>query len=143
MIRNTTRALLAVVCLGTLLSGCAHETATTTIRQDGGWTRKSVLSMAESDGAKGAKKMTLEDVFTPPSGQGWKIERKTTGDQPKQDVLTAVKEVRAGESISGDLTVKGGGEEGTAAGACCEPCDRPLQPVRASGSTPRRFTGRA
>jgi hypothetical protein len=70
--------------------------------------------MAEGDEAKGAKKMVLEDVFTLPAGQGWKIERKATGEQPKQDVLTAVKEIRAGDSISGDLTVKAGAKKGQA-----------------------------
>jgi len=113
----TGRGLLSIGCLCALLAGCAHETATTTIRSDGGWTRKSVLSMAQGDsGAPGktAKTMKLEDIFVPPSGQGWKIERKLSGEQPKQDVLTAVKEVHAGESISGDLTVKAGAKKGQA-----------------------------
>ena len=108
--------ILALVCaIGTLLAGCARETATTTVHANGSWTRKAVYTISESDGAKGpnaAKQLGLRDLFTPPAGQGWKVVQSKTGDKPPQLVVTAVKEVGPAETISGDLTVKSGAAKG-------------------------------
>lgn len=102
-----TAALLCAFC--TLLAGCAHETATTTVRPNGSWTRKAVYTISEADktmGLKPAKQLVLRDIFTPPAGQGWKVVQTKTGDKPPQIVVTAVKEVGLAETITGDLTVK-------------------------------------
>ena len=107
-------ALLVALLLIALLTGCAHETTTTTVHSNGSWTRKSVYSLAESEAGKGTKKLNLKDVFTPPAAPGWKVEQKITGDDPKQTVITAVKEVGPGETVTGDLTVKSPGKKGQA-----------------------------
>lgn len=99
---------LLLCALGVLLAGCAHETATTTVRSDGSWTRKAIYTIAKSDekGPGAPKQLNLRDLFTPPEGKGWKVVQSKTGDKPPQITLTAVKEVALAETITGDLTVK-------------------------------------
>jgi hypothetical protein len=99
--------------LAAALAGCAHETATTTVRANGGWTRKAVFTIAQSDNDKATKKLALRDVFTPPSGAGWKVEQKTTGEKPPQITVTAIKQALPGETITGDLTVKSAAAKGS------------------------------
>jgi hypothetical protein len=102
------------LAIGALLTGCAHETTTTTVHANGSWTRKSVFSIAEGDEAKGGKKLALKDVFVIPSGPGWKVEQKKSDSEPKLAVVTATKEVAAAESIVGDMTVKSAPKTGQA-----------------------------
>ena len=84
----------ALLGLGALLTGCAHETATTTIHANGSWTRRSVYTIAEADGVakpkKAKKNIDIAEVFAPPSGSGWKVERKVDGEM-KQLTITAQK----------------------------------------------------
>ncbi len=102
-----------LVALALLTVGCARESTTSSIHPDGTWTRRSVYSIAADDDSRQSagqfslgKPLALRDVFTPPSGSGWMIEEKKTGEKPVQLAVTATKEIGATETVIGDLTVK-------------------------------------
>jgi len=108
-------SLLAIAAGAILSAGCAHESTTSTIRGDGSWTRKTTYSLADSDEAKGGRKLSLRDVFSPPSGAGWTVVEKKTGEKPPQITVIVSRELRPAETITGDLMVKAGAKKGSTA----------------------------
>ncbi len=91
--------------VGGLLGGCARGVATTTVRPNGSWTRKVTFhgSKPEKDGS--AMGTTISEAFVLPTGAGWKVTHEDTKDEA---VVVAERALEPGETLRGDITVKGG-----------------------------------
>jgi hypothetical protein len=88
-----------------LLSGCARSRITTEIKPDGSWLRTTTFTgQAKKEGMQLGS--TIEETFITPSGNAWKSHDEQKGDD---HTLTFERTVAAGESLNGDLSVKGDG----------------------------------
>lgn len=83
------------------LAGCARSSAVSTIEPDGSWKRSLTFSLNDPQ-AGSENAMKIEDVFVLPAGPGWKVERTT---KDGETTVTATRELKLGESITGDVTV--------------------------------------
>jgi hypothetical protein len=89
-----------------LLSGCARSRITTEIKPDGSWARTaSFTGQMKKEGMQLGS--TIEDTFVVPSGNTW----KSREDKKDEDHTLIFERVfAAGESLNGDLSIKGDGE---------------------------------
>lgn len=104
-----TRWMLALAA-ATLCGGCGRATYTTRISADGSWVRRDTfvgqVEKAGSEPGFGAMfSVSLGDIFRLPGGAGWTVTRATKKDEL---TITAVRTVTAGETLVGDVGVKGG-----------------------------------
>lgn len=108
-----------------LLSGCARSRITTEIKPDGSWLRTTTFTgQAKKEGMQLGS--TIEDTFITPSGNAW----KSHDDQKGEDhTLTFERTVAAGESLNGDLSIKGDGPGKV----------KLVNEVRVTRAGPRRF----
>ncbi|HLK57913.1 MAG TPA: hypothetical protein VKU00_15200 [Chthonomonadaceae bacterium] len=104
------KSLFGVGLLGlfTLLSGCAREVATTTVKPDGSWTRQVVIHTPKMDmnappGPAGPFALKPEDVFDLPAGPNWKI---TKSEKDSDAIYTAERTVPLGAAVDGDIAIK-------------------------------------
>jgi hypothetical protein len=104
--RGIRRALLTA-CLAIVAVGCARVDTHTAIRTDGSFTRTVVLqgTAAPEAPAKESANLapTLESLIAPPRGPSWTVTR----ERRKQElVITARRELAAGEALSDDIGVR-------------------------------------
>jgi hypothetical protein len=91
---------------GAMLVGCGRVKVDTAIQPDGTWTRTMVFRGPDDGGpgpggpAGGAK---ITDVFTIPTGNGWKVTRKK---EKEETIITAVRTFAAGETSSPGSLIK-------------------------------------
>ena len=107
-----------VLCAGVLglfvlVSGCAREVATTTIKADGSWTRQVAIHTPKPDknaggGAPGMGEVKPEDVFVLPGGPKWKI---TKSEKDSDAIYTAERTLTLSEAVSGDISIKREGDK--------------------------------
>ncbi len=104
--RSATTVGLLAIFLG---MGCARTSTLTTVKEDGSWHRTvKLFFQAQNAGGLGDVKQSepkIEDVFTPPSGSGWSIERSKASDGTLQ--LVAQRDLKAGQESQNDIVVKG------------------------------------
>src|ERR1051326_5238506 len=102
-------SFVGMIGLLALLSGCAREVATTTIKPDGSWTRQVAIHTPKPDmNAPGGapplgEAVKPEDVFVLPTAPTWKI---TKSEKDSDAIYTAERTLALGESVSGDISVK-------------------------------------
>ncbi len=101
---------ISMSCIGlaaiVLLGGCARARITTEIKPDGSWLRTTTFTgQAKKEGMQLAS--TIEETFLAPSGDKWK-----SREEKKNEDRTLIFErvLAAGESLKGDLALKGDGE---------------------------------
>lgn len=92
--------LLALVVL--LLTGCARTATETAVSENGDWTRTVKLYLPK-EGQMGGKPPTFEESFVLPMAPTWKVSRTVEKDN---QVFTATRTCKLGESISRDIQVK-------------------------------------
>lgn len=98
------RRIFPFLCLASALltvGGCARSMSETSVANDGSWTR-TVKFTIPKEAPMGGDAPKFEDTFVVP-GAGWKVERTT--DKENQ-VLTATRSAKLGETISKDIQVK-------------------------------------
>jgi len=118
-------ALSSTILAVTLLSGCARSRITTEIKPDGSWLRTTTFTgQAKKEGMQLGS--TIEDTFITPSGNAWKSHDDKKGED---HTLTFERLVAAGESLNGDLSIKGDGPEKV----------KLVNEVRVTRAGPRRF----
>lgn len=92
--------LLALTVL--LLTGCARTATETVVSDNGDWTRTVKLYLPK-EGQMGGKPPTFEESFVLPMAPTWKVSRTVEKDN---QVFTATRTCKLGESISRDIQVK-------------------------------------
>jgi len=119
----------ALLALGlALLSGCARSRITTEIKPEGSWTRTTTFTgQAKKEGMQLGS--TIEDTFVVRSGNAWKSREDKKDDD---HTLTFERMLAAGDSLNGDLSVKGEGEGKL----------KLVNEVRVTRAGPRRFAYR-
>lgn len=99
-------ATIAALVAAALLTGCARSRITTEIKRDGSWTRSaSFTGQMKKEGMQLGS--TIEDTFVVPSGTEWKSKEEK---KDQEHTLTFERTMAAGESLNGDLSIKGDGE---------------------------------
>ena len=89
-----------------LLAGCARSRISTEIKPDGSWLRTTTFTgQMKKEGMQMGS--TIEDTFVVPSGASWKSSEEKKTDE---HTLTFERRLAAGDSLNGDLSVKGEGE---------------------------------
>lgn len=95
-------AVLILLALA-LLTGCAKSRITTEIKADGSWTRTSTFTgQTKKEGMQLGS--TIEDTFVVPTGDAWKSHDERKGED---HTLTFERTLAAGDSLKGDLSIKG------------------------------------
>lgn len=96
--------LCALAVTAGLISGCAREVVTTKVQANGAWKRTVVFHGPKPDkNGAGPNSPKLEDIFVLPAGPEWKV---TKTEKDDESIITAVRSMEPGQTLSGDITVK-------------------------------------
>lgn len=94
--------LLIVGLVGSLLVGCARSTASTTVNNDGTWTRSIKFEQMSMDFGMSEEPESLDSTFQLPEGDGW--EQTEENDETTLSI-TATRTFALGEASEGDITI--------------------------------------
>lgn len=108
------RALLGFGLIALLSGGCSRSTITTEIRSDGSWKRTAEFTGGAEKKAGDiqngvpnpmeAMQPALSQTFALPSGPLWKVKRE---DKKDESVYTAERVLNVGDTLQGDVALKG------------------------------------
>jgi len=96
---------VAMIALAAL-TGCARSRITTEVKARGVWTRTDSFSGQEKK--EGQMAPSIDDIFVLPAGADWKSNNVKTD---KETSMVFERTLHAGDSLKGDLSIKGGGDK--------------------------------